>query len=72
MNKPILNYDQKNDILYIVIREGIEHHFDEIAEGIVIEFDEDDHPIGIEITNAAQVVSSAIGRERLTLATTVR
>jgi uncharacterized protein YuzE len=69
MNKPILNYDQKNDILYIVIREGIEHHFDEIAEGIVVEFDERDHPIGIEIINASRVLTSAIGREQLSLAT---
>ncbi|MBI5653607.1 MAG: DUF2283 domain-containing protein [Chloroflexi bacterium] len=69
MNKPALNYDQKNDILYIVIREGIEHHFDEIAEGIVVEFDENNQPIGIEIIAASRVVTSAIGRERLAMAT---
>jgi len=70
MNRPILNYDQKNDILYIAIREGIEHHFDEIAEGIVVEFDENNQPIGIEIINASRGVTAAIGQERLTLATT--
>ncbi|MBI3913340.1 MAG: DUF2283 domain-containing protein [Chloroflexi bacterium] len=68
MSKPYLNYDQANDILYIVIREGEEHHFDEVAEGIVVEFDKDNQPIGIEMINASRVVTSAIGRERLALA----
>ncbi len=67
MRKPILNYDSENDILYIVIREGEEHHFDEVAEGVVVEFDKAGQPIGIEIFNASQVLASAIGRERLVL-----
>jgi uncharacterized protein YuzE len=69
MSKAILNYDRTNDILYIVIREGEEHHFVEVAEDIVVEFDRDDHPIGIEIFNVSRLMVSAIGRERLTLAT---
>ncbi|MBI3739513.1 MAG: DUF2283 domain-containing protein [Chloroflexi bacterium] len=68
MSKPSLNYDSEKDILYIVIREGAEHHFDEVVEGIVVEFDEDDRPIGIEIFDVSQVMASAIGRERLALA----
>lgn len=68
MSKPLLNYDRENDILYIVIREGEEHHFVEVADGIAIEFDKDDQPVGIEISNASQVMASAIGRERLDLA----
>ena len=65
MSKPIVNYDRDNDILYLVIREGEENHFGEVAEGIVVEFDRDNQPIGIEILNASQVMASAIGRERL-------
>ncbi|MBM3127592.1 MAG: DUF2283 domain-containing protein [Chloroflexi bacterium] len=68
MNKPYLNYDKANDILYIVIREGEEHHFDEVAEGIVVEFDENDQPIGIEINDASRVMTRTIGHERLALA----
>lgn len=68
MPKSQLHYDASQDILYIVLREGEEHHFDEIAEGIVIEFDENGHPIGIEINNASKIVTQAIGRERLALA----
>jgi len=68
MSKPILNYDRENDILYIVIREGEEHHFVEVAKDIIIEFDKDNQPIGIEIFNASKVIASAIGHERLALA----
>jgi uncharacterized protein YuzE len=68
MNKPTLHYDQEKDILYIVLREGPEHHFVEVAEDIIVEFDEHDQPIGIEIFNALKVITSAIGRERLALA----
>jgi uncharacterized protein YuzE len=60
-----MNYDKENDILYLVIREGEESHFGEVADGIVVEFDRDNQPIGIEILNASQVMASAIGRERL-------
>ncbi len=68
MKKLVLNYDREHDILYVVIREGEEHHFDEVAEGIVVEFDKDNQPIGIEIFNDAKVIATAIGRERLALA----
>jgi|YNPBryBLVA2012_1023415.scaffolds.fasta_scaffold41561_2 uncharacterized protein YuzE len=69
MSEPSLNYDKVNDILYIVIREGEEYRFDEVTEGIIIEFDENDQVIGIEISNAAQVMAHAIGPERLALVT---
>ena len=68
MKKPILNYDSETDILYIVIHEGEEHHFTEVAEGVVVEFDANDQPIGIEIFNASQLLVSAIGGERLVMA----
>ena len=70
MNQPMLNYDRENDILYLVIREGEESHFGEAVDGVIIEFDRDNQPIGIEIMNAARVLASAIGRERLTQAAT--
>ncbi len=68
MNKPILNYDRTNDILYLVIREGEEHHFVETTEGIVVEFDERNQPIGIEIFDASHVLFQAMERSDLALA----
>jgi len=57
-----------NDILYIVIREGDEHHFIEVAENIYVKFDVDSHPIGIEIFNTSRLVASAVEHGYLALA----
>jgi uncharacterized protein YuzE len=67
MNKPVVNYDRTHDILYFVIREGDEHHFVETAEGIVVEFDESNQPIGIEISDASHVLFQAMERSDLAL-----
>ncbi len=68
MDKPILNYDQESDILYIVLAEGEEDHFEEVTENILVEFDRNNQPIGIEIFNALHVLTAALGREHLALA----
>ncbi len=65
MNKPILHYDHENDILYILLREGEEHHFVEVSEDILVEFDQNNQPIGIEIFHALDLITAAIGRDRL-------
>ena len=69
MKQPLLNYDKEFDVLYIVIREGEEHHFREIADGVSVEFDKDNQPVGIEIFNASTVLLPVFGRELGTLAT---
>ena len=53
-DEPLVNYDSKSDVLYIVTREGREERFVEIAPGINIELDEKDEVIGIEILNASK------------------
>lgn len=53
MSKPLINYDSKSDVLYIVARKGEEKEFVEIAPGINIELDENGEVIGIEILNAS-------------------
>jgi uncharacterized protein YuzE len=68
MKETTLNYDAENDILYLVIGEGEEDHFVEVSQGVVVEFDENDKPIGLEIFEASKVMVEAIGRERLALA----
>ena len=70
MKKTILHYDHEHDILYIVLCEGEEHHFVEVAEGILVEFAEDNQPIGIEIFHASQVLASVMGRAGLTVPVT--
>ncbi len=65
MNKPMVNYDRDHDVLYLVIRDGEEDHFIETTEGIVVEFDANDQPIGIEISDASQVLLQAIDRRDL-------
>jgi uncharacterized protein YuzE len=68
MKELTLNYDADNDILYLVIGEGEEDHFVEVSQGVVVEFNENDKPIGLEIFEASKVMVNAIGRERLALA----
>lgn len=55
-NKPIINYDLKSDVIYIVAKKGKEEEFIEIAPGINVELDENGQVIGIEILNASQVL----------------
>lgn len=52
-NKPLLNYDSKSDIIYIVTKKGKEEGFVEIAPGINVELNEKGEVIGIEILNAS-------------------
>lgn len=53
-NKPLVNYDSKADVLYIVARKGKEEEFVEIAPGINVELDENGEVIGIEIFDASR------------------
>ena len=57
-NEPLVNYDSKSDVLYIITREGKEEEFVEIAPGINIELDEEGRVIGIEILNASEFLKS--------------
>lgn len=52
-SKPLVNYDSKSDVLYIVTKKGEEEEFVEIAPGIKVELDENGKVIGIEILNAS-------------------
>ena len=56
MEKAKINYDEKKDILYITLREGVEERFEDISKNIIIEYDAQDRPIGIEIFEASKVL----------------
>lgn len=61
-----VNYDKKKDILYILLREGVEERFEDISENITVEYDGKDRPIGIEIFNASKILPHQIGSSRFT------
>lgn len=52
-NKPLVNYDSKSDVIYIVTKKGKEEEFVEVAPGINVELDDKGKVIGIEIINAS-------------------
>lgn len=56
-----INYDKKNDILYIVLKEGVEERYEDISENVSVEFDAKDRPIGIEIFNASKFLGPKMG-----------
>ncbi len=56
MKKTKINYDNKKDILYIMLRKGTEERFEDISENITVEYDAKNRPIGIEIFNASKIL----------------
>jgi len=59
-NKPVVNYDPKSDVLYIVARKGREEESVEIASGINVELDEKGEVVGIEILNASSFLKPIV------------
>lgn len=59
--KTKINYDKKKDILYLVLREGVEEHFEDLSEDITVEYNAKNQPIGIEIFNASKFLASKLG-----------
>ncbi len=55
-DKVKVRYDPEADILYLLIREGEIKDTVEIAEGIFVEFDENEKIAGIEIWNARKTI----------------
>ena len=51
-----ISYDKKKDILYIMLRKGVEERFEDISENITVEYDAQNRPIGIEIFNASKIL----------------
>ena len=60
MKKPLVNYDSKEDILYIVAKKGKEEEFVEIAPGINVELDGKGEVIGIELLNASSFLKPVV------------
>lgn len=56
MKKTKISYDKKKDILYIMLKKGVEERFEDVSENITVEYDAKDRPIGIEIFNASKIL----------------
>ena len=51
-----VTYDESVNILYIRLREGDYDESDEVAEGVIVDFDKQGKPIAIEILDASTVL----------------
>lgn len=60
MQKSKIFYDEKSDVLYFFIKEGLEEEHREIAPGISVELDNRGNVLGLEIINASRVITSVI------------
>jgi len=56
-------YDEENDILYIVVREGPASNSEEIDDDIRVEYDKKNKIVGIEIQNARRNIGKAMAQE---------
>ncbi len=52
----VFQYHQQTDMLYIKLKDGISTESEEVASGIVLDFDEWNHVIGIEIEDASKFI----------------
>ena len=51
-----IEYDPESDMLYIKLTEGVSSESEEIAPGVVLDFDEQNRVVGIEIEDASKLI----------------
>ena len=52
MNKPTVSYDIEADAAYIRFSTGKVKESEEVSQGIVLDYDEDGHIVGMEVLDA--------------------
>jgi uncharacterized protein YuzE len=52
MNKPTVSYDAESDAAYIRFSTGSVKESEEVSAGIVLDYDEDGHIVGMEVLEA--------------------
>ena len=52
MNKPTVSYDIEADAAYIRFSTGKVKESEEVSSGIVLDYDEDGHIVGMEVLDA--------------------
>jgi len=52
----IFEYHKETDMLYIKLTGGVSIESEEISSGVVVDYDENNHAIGIEIEDASKFI----------------
>lgn len=52
----VFHYYPESDMLYIILVDGVSHESEEVAPGVVIDFDDRGQIIGIEIEDASTFI----------------
>ncbi len=52
----LFEYDSETDMLYIKLMEGVSSESEEVAPGVVLDYDENNRLIGIEIEDASKFI----------------
>ena len=52
----VFEYDSDTDMLYIQLADGVSTESEEVAPGIVLDFDEHNRVIGVEIEDASKFI----------------
>lgn len=60
-SKEKIYYDKKTDVLWLMIKSGLEEEHREITEGVSLELGKNGELLGIEILNASKVLGSKLG-----------
>jgi len=63
-----IRYDPEADALYIRLREGTIEETDQVAQGLIIDYDADGKPLAIELLDASQVLGGREMRVELVVA----
>ena len=56
-------FDEETDILYVSFKEGISVDFEEVAENIRVEYDEQSQIIGAEIYNITKMLAKPLAKQ---------
>ena len=63
--KTKIHYDSKSDILYIVLKSGLEEYSEEVSPYITVEYGKKNKPIGIEIFNASKFLGEKMVKKEV-------
>lgn len=70
--KEKIYYDKKTDVLWLLVKSGVEEEHREITPGVSVELDKNGELLGIEILNASKVlgekISKSVNRNRIVTA----
>lgn len=65
MKKTNIHYDKRSDILYFVLKSGPADYAEEVSEGVTVEYDKNNKPIGIEIFKASKILGEKLSSRDL-------